>query len=129
MNQEVVFQQSEADRWFERNQLVLRVEGLEERDPVLRVLGGTGVRPTNALEVGAANGYRLEALRQQTGCRAVAVEPSGRAVADGRRRFPGVRFEQRLAHELFDFKDGEFDLAVASFVLHWVERSRLLETA
>jgi SAM-dependent methyltransferase len=129
MSQDTIFQQGEADCYFERNQKALAVDGLAERDPILHMLADAGLRPTGALEVGAANGYRLEALRRQTGCRAVAVEPSGAAVANGKRQFPEVRFIQALGHELEGFATGEFDLVIASFVLHWVDRARLFATA
>ena len=129
MSQDTLFRQGESDRYFERNQEALSAEGLDQRDPVLQVLAAAGVRPASALEVGAANGFRLEALRRRSGCRATAVEPSGAAVANGRRQFPQVRYVQALAHELNDFGAGEFDLVIASFVLHWVERGRLFETA
>jgi SAM-dependent methyltransferase len=108
MSQDAVFRQGESDRYFQRNQKALSAEGLAEHDPIMQVLQAAAVRPHSALEVGAANGYRLEALRQQTGCRATAVEPSAAAIASG---------------------NGEFDLVIASFVLHWVDRARLFETA
>jgi SAM-dependent methyltransferase len=129
MNQEAVFRQGESDRYFQRNQMALSAEGLAERDPIMQVLQAAAVRPHSVLEVGAANGYRLEALRRQTGCRATAVEPSAAAIASGKRQFPEVRYVQALGHELGDFGNGEFDLVIASFVLHWVDRARLFETA
>jgi SAM-dependent methyltransferase len=129
MSQDTIFQVSEADAFFVRNQKTLTAEGLGERDPVLHVLADFGLTPTSALEIGAANGFRLEALRRLTGCQATAVEPSAVAVADGNKQFPKVRFVQALGHELDGFSAGEFDLVIVSFVLHWVDRARMFATA
>jgi ubiquinone/menaquinone biosynthesis C-methylase UbiE len=126
MGQDAVFAAGKADQWFERNRAKLNADDLMDRDPILRLLRDQGVRPRHCIEVGAANGYRLEAIRQAFGSRVTAVEPSGKAVADGRRRFPHVRFSQSLAHQLTGVGDGEADLVLVSFVLHWVDRSRLL---
>jgi SAM-dependent methyltransferase len=129
MGQDQVFLHSESDRYFRRNAEALAADEMVAGDPILKILADAGVRPTCALEVGAANGYRLGALQRLTGCRAVAVEPSSAAIADGRQHFPQVQFVQALAHELGGFAAGEFDLVIASFVLHWVDRIRLFETA
>jgi SAM-dependent methyltransferase len=128
MSQDTAFVQGEADRWFQRNREAILSRNVAERDPPLRLLLDSGLRPTNCLEVGAANGFRLEAIRQQFGCRVTAVDPSVAAIGDGRERFPQVRFVHGLAHALTELADGEFDLVLVSFVLHWVDRARLLRS-
>src|SRR6516162_491184 len=50
------------------------------------------LRPARVLEVGAANGRRLAAIIERYGCRAVAVEPSQKAIEAGRAKFPKVQF-------------------------------------
>jgi ubiquinone/menaquinone biosynthesis C-methylase UbiE len=127
MTQDAIFLESEADRWFERNHKMLDADCALTTDPVLRVLSESAIRPRCCLEVGASNGYRLEAIRRSLGASVTALEPSAEAIADGRRRFPGVRFVQGLAHAL-DFPDGSFDFVIVSFVLHWVDRTRLMRS-
>src|SRR5439155_302679 len=64
-----------------------------------------------------------------SGVRYVAVEPSAEAIADGEARFPAIEFRRGLLGDL-PLADGEtFDLVIASFVLHWVDRRNLLRAA
>src|SRR5262249_12853704 len=86
--QDEIFTASEADQWFERNKHVL--ERLDDQDVPLRLVELYQLAPKAILEIGAANGYRVAELAKRTGARAVAVEPSQRAVEDGRARFPHV---------------------------------------
>ena len=53
------------------------------------------------------------------------MDPSTEAIADGRVRHPGVEFVQGVAHDL-PLASGSADLVIVSFVLHWLDRSRLL---
>jgi SAM-dependent methyltransferase len=128
VSQDSLFDQGEADRWFQRNRDAILSRDLTADDPPMLLLLASGLRPTNCLEVGASNGFRLEAIRQRLGCRVTAVEPSEEAIRDGRERFSQVRFVRGLAHDLTGLADGEFDLVVVSFVLHWVDRAWLLRT-
>lgn len=128
MSQHDTFLHGEGDAWFARNAAALEPDRAAGRDPVLRLLDRAGLRPASVLEVGAANGYRLAALAACTGCRATALEPSARALADGQARFPGVRFVRGLAHAMPELPDAAFDLIIVHFVLHWVDRVRLLAT-
>lgn len=122
--QDEIFEASEGDRWFERNAAALgRLD--PDNDRVIRVLDLYGIRPRRALEIGAANGFRLAAIAQRYGTVAVGIEPSAKAVLDGRSRFPGITLHQGLAHRLPI--ESEFDLVILNFVLHWVGRQRLLK--
>ena len=103
---------------------------MEKFDPAndfpLRLLQLYDLRPQRVLEIGAANGYRVAAIAAATGARAVAVEPSTAAIADGRKRFPGVTFVQGIAHAIP--VQEQFDLVIVNFVLHWIDRDQLLRS-
>ena len=120
--QDEIFGVSEADRWFERNAHAL--EQVSEHDLAMRVVELYALRPTSVLEIGAANGYRVAAIASRTGARGVAVEPSPKAIADGRSRFPDVEFRQGEARALP--VDDTYDLVIINFVLHWIDRHNLL---
>jgi SAM-dependent methyltransferase len=123
MRQATIFLESEGDRWYERN-----AAALEAFDPgqdlPLRLLDLYRVQPASALEVGAATGARLAALGARGAGRLVAVEPSQAAIAEGRRRHPAVEFRRALVTEM-DLHE-QFDLVIAHYVLHWVDRAALL---
>jgi SAM-dependent methyltransferase len=76
------------------------------------------------LEIGAANGFRLAAIHQRTGAEAVAVEPSERAVLDGKASFPFITFIRGTASAVPLRK--AFDLVIVNFVFHWIDRQSLL---
>lgn len=123
LGQDAIFLQSEGDRWFARNR-----DHLERFDPAgdlpMKLVDLYGIRPRNVLEIGAANGFRLAALQWRYGCRAVALECSADAVADGRARYPSIEFVHGGASSIA--LDDAFDLVIVNFVFHWIDRCNLL---
>lgn len=128
LTQDQVFARGEADQWFLRNRPALSAARGAD-DPVIRALRIFGLAPLSVLEVGATNGWRLAALAEHSAGRFVAVEPSAEAIADGETRFPRVEFRRGLLTDLPLMSDEAFDLVIASFVLHWVDRRNLLRAA
>jgi ubiquinone/menaquinone biosynthesis C-methylase UbiE len=123
--QEELFLQSEGDAWFRRNVASLTGEG-HARSDLLSARAITLVSPSSAVvDVGASNGWRAAALQEATGATVIAVEPSAAAIEDGKGRYPRVRFVQGVAGEL-PLPTNSADLVLVSFVLHWLDRSRLL---
>lgn len=125
MTQDEIFAACEGNQWFARNQAALQRYD-SEADIPLRLLALYNIQPTQVLEVGAANGFRVATLAARYGARAVALEPSTDAIADGQRRFPSVEFIRAEAHHLP--VQESFDLVIVNFVLHWVDRRHLLST-
>lgn len=118
-----IFKNYEADAWFERNK-----EALKPRDDlIIQLIDMYGILDEHkkVLEVGSANGYRLERIRQKYGCKVVAVEPSKKAVEDGRKNYPQVEFYNVTAEEL-SFKE-LFDVVILNSVFHWIDRRNLLK--
>jgi SAM-dependent methyltransferase len=125
MNQDQVFSESEADQWFLRNREALKADW--DKDFVLRLLNLYGLQPRSAVEVGAANGYRVASIQERLGVEvAVAVEPSVAAVDDGRSRFPQVRFVTGTAASID--MDEQFDLVIVNGVLTWIDRATLFRS-
>ena len=126
MSQESIFTGGEADAWFERNMTVMGKHAEEEKDPILRLMNQYSIRPAKALEVGASNGYRMHVMAEAYGTEAYAIEPSAKAVADGKSKFPKVRFETGVASPL-PYDMAMFDAVVVCGVFCWVDRSTLLQ--
>lgn len=119
------FRSSEGDAWHERNRAF--TEDLTERtrlDPVLAAFRALELAPNTILEVGCANGYRLDALRQLCGAECFGIEPSAAAVEDARQRFGGVHVQVGTADEL-PFEDAQFDALIFGFCLYLCDRSDL----
>ncbi len=123
MTQDRIFANFEGNNWFARNQSALQ-HYESDADMPLRLLTLYNIQPQQVLEVGAANGFRLATLAGRYGARAVAVEPSTDAIADGQRAFPLVEFIRGEAHDLP--LQERFDLIIVNFVLHWVDRQHFL---
>jgi SAM-dependent methyltransferase len=121
--QDKVFSDFEGDRWFERNQRALNTFN-PEADLPLRLITLYGLTPGRVLEIGAANGFRLAQIHQRTGAEAVALEPSARAVLDGKVSFPFITFIRGTASAV-PLRES-FDLVIISFVFHWIDRHSLL---
>jgi ubiquinone/menaquinone biosynthesis C-methylase UbiE len=115
--QREAFLNGEADRWYERNREALRPE---RDDIVLDVMRRLALRPGRILEVGAADGWRLERLRRETGAVCHGVEPSTRAVRAGGERYPHIHLHVGTADSL-PFADGEFDCVVLGFCFYLVD--------
>lgn len=121
MLQETVFSDGEGDAWFKRNP-----EPYEpEIDPVLRCLEGHSIRPCEILEIGASRGDRLAELRQRYQANVTGVDPSTEALDQGRANFPDIHFIAGTARAL-PLKDEAYDLVIATFVFHWIDRKSLL---
>lgn len=124
-DQDQIFAAFEGDKWFERNK-----NALERFDPEadfpLKLMQLYRLRPRSVLEIGASNGFRLAAISDRYGSRVVAVEPSVKAILDGKARFPCVEFVRGGAQAipLQEF----FDLIIVNFVFHWIDRANLLRS-
>ncbi|MBL8022473.1 MAG: class I SAM-dependent methyltransferase [Leptospirales bacterium] len=126
MSQDQIFATSESDQWFTRNRAVLDTGHLE-RDLPLKLFDMYQLRPASVLEIGSANGYRLEAIRTRCNCEVTGVEPSSQAIADGQSRYPAIKFIHSTAAAI-PIIEKTFDLVIVNFVLHWIDRSTLMRS-
>ncbi len=124
-SQDKIFADSEGDRWFDRNNP--RSKKFDpQADPVCRLIDLYSLKPRKVIEVGAANGVRLEAIRERYQSKVFAVDVSSKALADGKNKFPYIKFIRGVAHAI-PTKEF-FDLVIINFVFHWIDRSNLLRS-
>lgn len=71
MKQSQAFIDGEGEAWLKRNESKLGATN----DPALLTMEKYGLKPKKVLEIGCANGWRLEILRRAWGCRCEGVEP------------------------------------------------------
>lgn len=114
-----VWLEFEGDNWFLRNKEHLG----KDSDIPLLLLQLYSIRPKKVLEIGAANGYRLAKIHEQYNSDVTAIEPSQKAVEDGKRKYPFVRFIRSTCEDA-DVQ-GKFNLIIANFVFHWIYREDL----
>lgn len=86
----------------------------------------SGIR--SVIEVGCSNGYRLNHLRKllPRGSQFLGIDVSQEAINDGHSRFEGIKFARGTLSCLP--VQGQFDLVIVNFVLHWIDRSVLAQS-
>lgn len=72
MKQAEVFLAGEGAAWLKRNEKKLPPKD----DPVLEAIKTYKIEPSNVLEVGCANGWRLDLLNEEYGCNVWGVDPA-----------------------------------------------------
>jgi len=118
---ESIWLQSEGDNWFSRNKERLG----KHSDIPLLLLQPYSIRPETVIEIGASNGYRLAKIHEQYNSSVTAVEPSSKAVEDGKEKYPFITFVRNTCEDA-DVQ-GKFDLVIVNFVLHWIGRDSLFK--
>ena len=118
-----VWLETEGNNWFARNGEFLG----KKNDIASSILDIYGIKPRRALEIGCANGFRLAALNERFGTAVTGVDPSVKALEDGKKKYPNVRLMRGMA-ESFVLEE-KFDLVIVNFVFHWVGRDVLLKAA
>jgi len=114
-----IWLESEGDNWFERNKHQLG----KSMDFSMALMNMYNLNPKKTLEVGACNGYRLGNIYKKYGSETTAIEPSQKAIEDGRKLYPSIRFIQSTCED--SSLTETFDLVIVNFVLHWVGRDVL----
>lgn len=114
-SQRAEFLAVEGDRWFARNRDALRTAD-EDADPVLLVLADLPPQ-RRLLEIGSADGWRLDRIARRWGTECCGVDPSASAIAEGRARYPQLSLMQGTADKL-PFAAGAFDTLVFGFCLY-----------
>ena len=116
-----IWSEYEGDNWFLRNKKKLG----KKQDNILVLLDLYKVRPKKILDIGCANGYRLAALHKKFKFEAYGVEPSQKAIKNGKAKWPFIKFIKARAE---NFKtENRFDLIIVNFLFHWIFRKNLLE--
>lgn len=133
MTQKDIFLISEADAWFERNQIALSKADFAS-DPVamavLELAESTPLQPEASklqiLEIGCGEGRRLAWLADRLNSDVYGVEPSALAVEQACLR--GVKAKRGTAENL-PFDDMAFDIVVFGFCLYLCDRQDLFRIA
>ena len=124
--QEEVFGTSEGDHWYQRNAKAMDTKQAEA-DKVIQLLDFVGHQPKSVLEVGCADGYRLEFFRERYGSTAAGIEISPEAIEAGKQKYPEIDLSVGSASDLSAYETGAFDCVIMYGVFVWIDRSLLLK--
>jgi SAM-dependent methyltransferase len=109
------FLAGEGDAWFRRNRDA--IAGLGRDCPVLKLITNVDPYPARVLEIGCANGWRLNEILQAGAQECVGLDPSRAAIEHGRRAFPALRLEVGTADRLPRTVQN-YDLIIFGFCLY-----------
>lgn len=108
--QKDIFMESEGNEWFTRN-----LGQLGQHDPVTDAIVNAGIKPKYVLEVGCANGWRLDKLRNIFNCGIMGVEPSMKAgIAAAKLRVP----VHQMTASCLPVSSQGYDLIIYAFCLY-----------
>jgi SAM-dependent methyltransferase len=130
MSQKTIFQNSEGNSWYSRNQKTLRTLS-GQRTPVAQTIEriaktyGTQNK-LKLLEIGCSDGTRLEWLSNNLNVEVSGLEPSKVAVDAGVKK--GFNIVEGTADSL-PFSNNSFDVVVFGFCLCWCDREDLFRIA
>jgi SAM-dependent methyltransferase len=124
--QKDIFLKSEGDAWLRRNDNTLRPRDWQT-DPICRKFAtlSTG-RVLDVLEIGCADGARLQYLVDTHGHRVAGIDPSAEAVSLAVKR--GIRAVRSTA-DVLPFAAGEFDVVIFGFCLYLCDDDDLFKIA
>jgi len=116
--QKELFLEHEADSWFDRNK-----EGLlyfsenPTKDPIIKLLNTTNLKPKNILEIGCSDGWRLQYLKEHFSNSCSGIDPSQKSINAGKDKFSGLDLRVGTADDL-PYETNEFDMVVFGFCLY-----------
>lgn len=127
--QKDIFLNRAGDEWYERNKEDLKLlEDNIDNDPIFRCMEFLELQPKMVLEIGCSNGWRLHAISQKYKAKCFGVEPSPKAVSEGKRRFPQIPLQRGTADRL-PFDKNVFDTVIFGFCLYKCDRDDLFKIA
>lgn len=122
-DQKEIFLKSEGNQWYGRNDQVDRSEG----DRIVEAITRLDLKPTSILEIGCADGSRLDFLSKKYSSKCYGIEPSEKAVEAAAKKYPAVEVTQGTADKL-PYQQ-KFDLIILGFCLYLCDRNDLFHIA
>jgi ubiquinone/menaquinone biosynthesis C-methylase UbiE len=116
------FLEGAADEYYGRNKNDFGKTG-DLVTPLLTKAAGLGLYPRRILEVGCANGWRLELLQAQYQCEVWGIDPSKEAIRDAKALHPrneNFHFDVGTADKM-PYDDFSFDLVIVGFCMWLIE--------
>ena len=107
--------------YLRRKDVLKKLKDIWDSDPIITAMQSLGITKGSYLEIGCANGWRMEVLRREFGMDCHGVEPSNEA------SFGRKNIREGTADNLPFFE--EFDVVSVAYVLYMVDRDDLFKIA
>ena len=125
--QKEIFKAGEGNRWFFRNRKSSNSYRNGE-DEIVDLVKFFELVPKRVLEIGCSNGRRLEMIRKVFQADCEGIDPSYKAIEDGKSRYPNISLRAGTADAL-PFDDDSFDMIIFGFCLYLCDRKELFKIA
>ena len=125
--QKTVFLSGEGDCWFKRNQQALSHRSFAN-DEVVKAIQELKPPVNNVLEIGCADGSRLDYLNRVMGLKCTGIDVSFSAIKSGCISFPNIKLEVCSADNL-NFDNNSFNVVIIGFCLYLCDREDLFTIA
>ena len=123
-SQKDIFLKAEADQWYSRN-----VNHSNKNHRLyLEVINNLELKPERLLEVGCSSGYNLDLIQKEMGVKCYGVDPSKKAIRDGKSMFPELSLQVGTADAL-NFPNNSIDVIILGFCLYLCDRKDLFKIA
>lgn len=119
--QKDIFKSTEGDNWFDRN------KKNQEVYDVYKLLTKYFDKDSRVLEIGSSGGKNLNYFENKLGCKCYGIDPSTKAIAQGKKKYPNLHLFIGTSDEL-PFNDEFFDCVILGFCLCLVDRKLLSRT-
>lgn len=127
VSQAKVFLDSEGDCWFDRNKTAAYGKSSYcETDMIMRVLQSHKCNINSILEIGCANGAKLDTLCSYFDARGEGIDPSTTAINEGNERHKTLSLSVGTTSCL-PYKNNSFDLVYFGFCLYLVDREDIFK--
>lgn len=123
--QKEVFETTEGDKWFFRNQ---KEYEKKQENLLVDLLRKIDLSPRKVLEIGCSNGFQLQQIKEVFGCECDGVDPSPKAIEHGKTCYPDISLRVGTADHL-PYEDHRFDTVIFGFCLYLCDRPDLFRIA
>jgi len=125
--QKEIFKAGEGDRWFFRNRKSSN-SCRDSEDKIVNLIKSIELFPKKVLEIGCGGGHRLEIIRNGFQADCYGIDPSSKAIDDGKSRYPNISLQVGTADNL-PFDADSFDMIIFGFCLYLCDREDLFKIA
>jgi len=125
--QKDIFLSGEGDAWYRRNKSYF-LSLNEDKDSVFDFIVEQKITPKSVLEIGCADGRRLNIINKAFNAKCYGLDVSSEAIKDGTKEYGNIQLSVGSADKL-NFAEETFDLVIFGFCLYLCDRNDLFKIA
>lgn len=125
--QKDIFLSGEGDAWYQRNKAYFQSMN-ENKDSVFDFMLEQKIVPKVVLEIGCADGRRLNIINTAFKSKCYGLDVSSEAINEGVKKYNNIQLNVGSADKL-EFAEKSFDLVIFGFCLYLCDRDDLFKIA